>query len=270
MVQKSLKKPFSFEGIGIHSGQSVQVTCLPAAADTGIIFRRLDLAGKEVPVCPDSLKLADRCTQLHWNSVDIFTPEHLLAACAGLGIDNMAIEIDHAEVPIMDGSALSFATGFLDAGIQELSAPVTPFVITQPILVQEGDRYVIALPSPISYFSYVLSYPDTFIGSQTITASTAQFLSDIAPARTYGFEAEIQALLDRGLAQGGCLDNAVVIGKTGYLSELRFPDELVRHKTLDLMGDLWVLGRPILGHVIGVKSGHALNAQFVKELEKTG
>lgn len=266
MVQKSLKNPFSFEGIGIHSGQSVQVTCLPAAANTGIIFRRLDLAGKEVPVCPDSLKLADRCTQLHWNGVDIFTPEHLLAACAGLGIDNMAIQIDHAEVPIMDGSALAFATGFLDAGIQALSAPVTPFVITKPVLVQEGDRYVMALPSPISYFSYVLSYPDTFIGSQTVTVSTDQFLSDIAPARTYGFEAEIQALLDRGLAQGGCLDNAVVIGNTGYLSELRFPDELARHKTLDLMGDLWVLGRPILGHVIGVKSGHALNARFVKQL----
>ena len=266
MVQTSLKSACYFEGIGIHSGKQVLLKCLPAEPNTGIVFIRTDLRNQSILVSPEHVVPSSRYTSLREGSIEIRTPEHVLAACSGLGISNLRIEINAEEVPILDGSALLFVTEFQRVGLQTFSEVLSPLVITTPIVVQSGDASVIALPSDRPQFSYVLSYPQSFIGSQIVTTYLENFAHDIAPARTYGFYAEVQALLARGLAQGGGIENAVIIGEDGYLSELRFPDELARHKLLDLMGDLWILGRPIVGHVIGVKSGHALNATMVQQL----
>ena len=264
MVSQTVAAPCLFEGIGIHSGKVTRVRLLPAQSG-GIRFRRMDLGGRDLVVGPDGVRVSERFTLLEQDGVDVHTPEHLMAALANFGISHVVIELDGAELPILDGSALPFIEGIEAVGLADAD-PVEALVIREPIVVQDGEKWVMGLPAKTSQFSYVLSYPQSFIGTQMVQTGFEEFAEEISPARTYGFEAEVKALLARGLALGGSLDNAVVIGETGYLSELRFPDELARHKLLDLVGDLWILGRPIIGHVIGFKSGHALNAGFVKRI----
>jgi len=249
-----------FEGVGIHGGKRVRVRCLPALAGEGIRFVRVDLGRAVVRVDVRFLRSASRYTCVTEGGVEVRTPEHLLAACAGLGITDMTIEIDAEEVPILDGSALPFCVSFLRVGVVPLG-PLEPVVITRVIRVEDGDRFIEIRPSGRSYFEYRLSFPECFVGQQTarFCVEDGGFVDEVAPARTFGFYHEVKALLDQGLARGGSLDNAVVIGDEDYLGPLRFEDELSRHKLLDLMGDFWVLGRPILGDVIAYKSGHALS-----------
>lgn len=268
MNKKTIKRDISLEGIGIHSGRPVRLRLKPAPLDSGISFVRTDLGGKSFMLGPDAISHTNRATILREGDMEIRTPEHLLSACYGLGIDNLIIECDNAEIPIMDGSAKPFADALLNAGIEENDEVKRFMRLNAPVYITEGDKYMIAFPHPFPKFSYLLDYPGHFIGSQmaTFEFDPMVYTEQIAPARTYGFEHEVKALLDKGLALGGSLDNAVIIGETGYLNPLRFPDELARHKVLDMMGDLAVLDALVMAHVVGVKSGHELNMRLVKAL----
>lgn len=267
MIRKTLKKTCTLSGIGIHSGLQVELTLKPAAAGSGLCFFRTD-AQVCIPVHPTYLSSTARATLLENNGSFIKTPEHLLAACAGLGITDLLIEISGEEIPILDGSSLDFVNAFQSAEIVSIEGDIHPLIITKPCIVSEDGAMVIALPHPTSRYTYTLDYPHTFIGSQVSSweLSSDIFETEIAPARTYGFFKEVEALLKQGLARGGSIDNAVIIGDTEYMTPLRFPDELARHKLLDLIGDMAVLNRPIQGHILGIKSGHALNAKMVKFL----
>ena len=268
MTQRTLRGPCSFSGVGIHSGQKATLTCRPAPPDTGLVFVRRDQQSRQVPVIPSSLVEGNRATLLQANGVSIATPEHLLSACSGLGIHNLFIDIDCEEVPILDGSALSFVSQFIKIGIEEQEVDISPFVIQEPIVLQSETATLVGLPYAHTQFTYHLSYPDHFIGSQTCSFLLGEddYAQAIAPARTYGFLAEVEALRQQGLAKGGSLDNAVVIGEDDYLTPLRFDNELARHKLLDMIGDLACLGRPIQGHIVGIGSGHGLNKDLVLAL----
>lgn len=270
MIQTTICAPIDLKGVGIHSGELVAIRLLPASENTGFIFVRTDYDQHQIPVLPSSLHSTNRATILRYNNVQIATPEHLLAACYGLGLDNLIIEIDNEEVPIMDGSSEIFVAAIRKVGIKSQSIPTTIRNITEPIKLTDGDKAIIALPDKQFKLTYFMEYPDHFIGSQSFTLewSPDNFSLEISPARTFGFHKEIEALLAKGLAKGGSLNNAVVIGENEYLNPLRFPDELVRHKILDMIGDLATTGTKLTGHFIGMKSGHALNMALVKALER--
>lgn len=264
---KTIQSAATINGIGIHSGKAVSMTIRPAPVNTGIVFIRTDL-NQSIPVNPLTITPNARATILSSQNAKILTPEHLLATCFALGVFNLRIEIDQEEVPIMDGSAWDFMQLFETAGMIEQNIPIQPLIIQKPILLKESDMMILVLPSPHFHITFAIEYSHAFIGKQVLSLPITHqtFQSDIAKARTYGFYNEIKPLIEQGLAKGGSFDNAVIIDETHYMSELRYPDELVRHKILDLVGDLAVVGRPIHGHFIGVKSGHAMNAQLVKTL----
>ena len=266
---RTLLNPVHFYGIGIHSGKKVSLSLLPSKIP-GIVFRRTDQNGASLIASPQSVQPSSRFTLLSNEATIIQTPEHLLSACAGLGITHLCVDIDQDELPILDGSALFYVDMLQKAEIVPLSDPVSPVIIKTPLFVSHEGAKLFILPSDQPLFSYYLSYPNTFIKDQVshFNPQHDSYITDIAPARTYGFLNEVQALLDQGLAKGGGLDNAVIIDKDRhqYLAPLRFPDELSRHKLLDLMGDMWLLGRPVLGHIIGIQSGHFLNAQLLNRL----
>lgn len=266
--QKTIQSPIEIDGIGIHSGKNVHLKLCPAPDNTGIIFVRTDQTNKTIHVTPKNISNTNRATVLTENNITIATPEHLLAACYGCQIDNLIIEIDNEEIPILDGSALEFATLLTSNTPLIQSSQTTSLIITSPLKIEDNDSYIEVIPSETTQFSYTLNYPNHFIGSQEFSSNLTPelFINNIAPARTYGFLDEIQTLLDKNLAKGGSLDNAIVIGETDYLTPLRFPNELARHKLLDMIGDISIFGRPIQGHFIGHKSGHKLNTQLVKKL----
>ncbi|MGE4169256.1 MAG: UDP-3-O-acyl-N-acetylglucosamine deacetylase [Candidatus Margulisiibacteriota bacterium] len=262
MKQHTVAESFAIHGIGIHSGKANTCRVHPAPVGTGLVF---EVAGQAVPVRPDALAHTARATLLEKAGARVQTPEHFLAACYGLCIANLRVELDHPEVPVVDGSANAFVEAFVKAGLKNQETPWPEQVITTPGFIEDGDKKILFIPSSEPRFTYVLSYPDTFIGTQvaSVLDSPESFIQDIAPARTYGFYHEVAHLLEKGLAQGGSLDNAVIIKDDGYLNPLRFPDELARHKVLDMIGDFAILGRRIRGHVVGIGSGHALNAKGV-------
>jgi UDP-3-O-[3-hydroxymyristoyl] N-acetylglucosamine deacetylase len=266
MKQKTIKEKCIFKGIGIHSGKTVTMVVLPAQENAGIVFKRVDCVG-EILVSIENVSPANRATILQKDGVRVCTPEHFLAACYALGISNLIVEIDAEEVPIMDGSSLDFLNGFLKVGIVEQLAEIKAIILAEPIIVKDGEKQILALPDDEFKITYILEY-DNFIGTQInsfkITATT--FEKQLASARTYGFYSEVKALMERGLAQGGSFDNAVVIGENDYMNELRFSDELVRHKILDCIGDFAILGVPVKAHFIAMKSGHSLNHKLVREL----
>jgi len=266
MRKQTLARPVTFQGLGIHSGKTVTLSVEPNTGE-GLRFFRKDHDDHCIPISPSTLSSQNRATRFTHQGISILTPEHLFAALHACTITDADIYIDAEEVPIMDGSALAFFKGLSDAGTTPLSSQVDPIVISEPLTVQQDDALIIALPSEQTSFSYRLSY-DNFIGHQffMFTPHTDTFETEVAPARTYGFEHEIKALREQGLALGGSLENAIVIGEDHYLNPLRFENELCRHKCLDLFGDLWTLGRPIKGHIIGIKSGHALTMQMTQRL----
>src|SRR5512142_3362565 len=240
--QRTLKKRVSCEGIGLHSGKIVKMTIKPAPAGSGIVFSRTDLDGAEVQAIAANTAATSYATTLRQNSVSVMTVEHLLAAFAGLNIDNAYVEIDAEELPIMDGSARPFVRLIADAGIQPQEVPQPMLKVISPVFVREGDRQVAVWPAETAGISYFIDFNTPMLKEQSLQSN--------------------------GLAKGASLDNAVALGEDSILNEdgLRYKDEFVRHKILDLLGDMFLVGMPIIGHIVAHKSGHGLNARMAAKL----
>jgi UDP-3-O-[3-hydroxymyristoyl] N-acetylglucosamine deacetylase len=269
-LQQTIQAPVSLAGIGLHSGVPVRITLSPAGADTGILFRTPD--GTLVPALPDHVVDTRSATTVGAFGVKVRTIEHLMAAVSALGIDNLLVEIDAEEIPAADGSARPFVDLLHAAGRVRLRAPRQPLVITEPIRVGDESRWLQILPSDSLRISYTLDNRHPAIGLQVVSLAVTEesFVEEVAAARTYGFLKDVPMMRQNGLARGGSLDNAIVVGKRIVLNNsLRFADEFVRHKVLDLVGDLAILGRPVLGHVIGRNAGHALNHQLVLAIQES-
>jgi UDP-3-O-[3-hydroxymyristoyl] N-acetylglucosamine deacetylase len=268
--QATLKTTVSIDGVGLHSGHPVRAHFHPAPVDHGLVFLRREHADQPVPAELESASTFDYATTLKKGGVSIGTVEHVLAAAAGLGLDNCLIEIEGPEVPIVDGSALPFVRLFHAAGFERQDALVKPLALTQSVEVIRDDRRVLFEPDgPGLTITYEIDFPHPIVGRQemTFTLRPDEFATRIAPARTFGFAREVEELRARGLARGGSLHNAVVLDDTGIISgPLRFRDEFVRHKVLDLIGDLMLLGRPLQGRIHARKAGHALHIEFARAL----
>jgi UDP-3-O-[3-hydroxymyristoyl] N-acetylglucosamine deacetylase len=271
-AQRTLKRQISCAGIGLHSGQKVTLTLKPAAANTGIRFRRTDL-NVEIPASVSEVTGVQHGTVLGKAGATVETVEHLLAALTALGIDNAIVELNHPEVPIMDGSAAPFVYLILnEAGVKRLTAPRRYLKVLRPISLTDGDKRIALYPSDHFKVTYSISFDHPLLRhqSRTIRITEETFVEDIAPARTFGFLKEVEMLRQRGLALGGSLDNAIVLGETGVLNALRFEDEFVRHKILDVIGDLSLVGYPVVGHLVAHRGGHGLHTAFAaKILEET-
>jgi UDP-3-O-[3-hydroxymyristoyl] N-acetylglucosamine deacetylase len=256
-------------GIGLHSGQKVTVYLRPAAADHGIKFKRVDLGGVEIPAHVTHLGGRQQLqTGLVVGQASVETVEHLLAALRSMGIDNILVELNHREVPIMDGSSAPWVYMIDDAGVKELGVPRKTIQILRHIQVQQGDKRIALYPADRFKVSYTISFDHPLLRHQqkTMDLDERAFVDQIAPARTFGFLKEVEMLRQRGLALGGSLENAIVLGETAVLNPLRFEDEFVRHKILDVVGDLALVGHPIQGHLVVHRGGHALHTAFAAEI----
>ena len=253
-------------GRGLHSGAEVRVRLVPTAAESGIVFVRTDLGGTRIPALLDYAGPSFYATVLEKDGATVSTIEHLMAALYALQVDDLDVELDAAEVPILDGSARPFVEEILAAGFREHDVPRRYIHIVKPVTVTHDDKRISVHPCPEYRVTYAIDFDHPALGYQELTASlwrSDQFAEKLAPARTFTFEHEVEALRRRGLALGGSLDNAVVLGPSGILNTgLRFPDEFVRHKMLDLTGDLSLLGHPLLGHVVAYRAGHDLHARL--------
>jgi len=267
MRQHTIKKAVSFEGVGLHSGKPARVTLSPAPEDTGIVFRT---GADRIAAAPESVVNSHWATTIGKNGTRVQTVEHLLAAAAGLGIDNLEVEVDGPEIPAGDGSARPFVTLLAAAGRNQQSARRRPLTLPYPLRVGKGGRWIHIVPAPTFRISYTLDNDHPAVGTQVLSwapTSERSFVDEVAPARTYGFLKDLGLMRKNGLARGGSLDNAVVVGNRGPLNGLRYRDEFVRHKILDLIGDLALLGRPILAHVVARNGGHALNLELVLAIQ---
>jgi UDP-3-O-[3-hydroxymyristoyl] N-acetylglucosamine deacetylase len=269
MRQHTIRKAVSLEGVGLHSGKMVRVTLSPGPADSGIVFRVAE-HGDPIPAAPESVVDSHYATTVGRNGVRIQTIEHLMAAAAGLGVDNLDVRVDGAELPAADGSAKPFVQAMLTAGRAPQSARQRPIRIPHPIGAGNGGRWIQILPADTFRISYTLDNDHPAIGTQVLswTPTEESFVAEYAPARTYGFLKDLGFLRKSGRALGGSLDNTIVIGKSATLNGLRYRDEFVRHKVLDLIGDLALLGRRITGHVIARNAGHALNYELVVAVQR--
>jgi UDP-3-O-[3-hydroxymyristoyl] N-acetylglucosamine deacetylase len=269
MRQQTIRRSVALEGIGLHSGKRARITVSPAPPDSGIVFR-IGPDGQPIAAAPESVVDSHYATTIGRNGSRIQTVEHLMAAAAGLGIDNLAVEVEGTEVPAMDGSAKPFVGLLNAAGRTAQSARRRPITIRQPIHVGGGNRWLKIVPASEPRISYTLDNDHPAIGTQVLSwvPTEESFVNEFAPARTYGFLKDLGVMRKHGLALGGSLDNAIVVGNRGTLNGLRYRDEFVRHKVLDLIGDLALLGRPILGHVIARNAGHALNFELVVEIQR--
>jgi UDP-3-O-[3-hydroxymyristoyl] N-acetylglucosamine deacetylase len=271
--QRTLKNVIRATGVGLHTGDKVYLTLRPAAPDTGIIFRRVDFDQPvEIRACPHNVGDTRLSTTLVNGDVRVSTVEHLLSAFAGLGIDNAYVDVSAPEVPIMDGSAGPFVFLLQSAGVEEQNRPKRFIRIKRPIEVRDGDKY--ARFEPYNGFSveFCIDFDHPAFQDRTKRASmdfsTSSFVKDVSRARTFGFLRDIEALRQQGLALGGSLDNAVVVDEFRVLNDegLRYEDEFVKHKILDAIGDLYLLGHTLIGAFKGHKSGHALNNQLLRAL----
>ena len=268
-LQRTLKRSVSCSGIGLHSGKKVKLRLKPAPVDHGIRFKRLDLDGLEVSATAERVAGMNYATGLAQDTASVGTVEHLLAALVGLGVDNVSIELNQAEVPIMDGSAASFVYLVHEAGIQSQTSTRRFLKITRPISLSRGEKRIAVYPSDYFKVTYSISFDHPLLRHQSRTQCVTEnsFIEEIAPARTFGFLNEVEQLRQKGLALGGSLDNAIVLGETGILNNvLRFEDEFVRHKILDVIGDLALIGHPLIGHVVAHRGGHALHARFAQKI----
>jgi len=262
--QQTLRRQVSCAGIGLHSGTKVTLTLKPAAASTGIVFRRTDL-GVDIPASVDHVANIHYATVLGRCGATVETVEHLLAALVTAGIDNVVIELSQREVPIMDGSSAPFLYLIQEAGVRRLASARAYLKVLRPVSVANGDKHVAIYPSDHFKVSYTISFDHPMLRSQSRTTRITEqtFADDIASARTFGFLKEVEWMRQQGLALGGSLENAIVIGDTGVLNNaLRFDDEFVRHKILDVIGDMALVGHPIVGHLVAHRGGHALHTQF--------
>ena len=274
--QRTLKNVIRATGVGLHTGEKVYRTLRPAAPDTGIVFRRTDLAQPvDIPATPLNVGDTQLSTTLIKDGVRISTVEHLLSAFAGLGIDNAYVDVSAAEVPIMDGSAGPFVFLIQSAGIEEQNRPKRFVRIKRPIRVEDGDKYALFEPYDGFKVDFVIDFDHPAFASRTrratVDLSATSFVKEVSRARTFGFLRDIEALRQQNLAMGGSLDNAVVVDDYRVLNEegLRYEDEFVRHKILDAIGDLYLLGHSLIGAFHGYKSGHALNNQLLRALVAT-
>jgi UDP-3-O-[3-hydroxymyristoyl] N-acetylglucosamine deacetylase len=271
--QQTVARTVTCSGIGLHSGKPATLTLRPAPVETGIMFIRLH-NGRPVAVraAVSNLVPTELCTAIQVNGSEIKTIEHVLAALAGLEIDNVYVEVDAGEVPAMDGSAAAFVQLVRAAGIARQGRPQPYLKILEPIEVSDGARRVVIEPAASPRITYTISYPHPLIQTQTCAfeLSAASFAEQIASARTFGFLREVQWLWSKGLGLGGSLDNTIVLSEDGILnaSGLRFADEFVRHKVLDLIGDLALLGMPFIGHLTADRSGHAMHTRLVEQILK--
>lgn len=268
--QRTIKNLIPCEGIGLHSGKAVKMRIKPAPADTGVVFIRTDLGGHEIKAVAANTAAASYATTLSQNGATVKTVEHLLAAFAGLNIDNAFVEIDAEEVPIMDGSAGPFIRLIADSGIQTQEKTQALIKIIKPVFVREGNKQLAIWPADAPSISYFIDFNHPMLKEQSLQylPSEEEFLREVADARTFGFLNEVKTLQANGLAKGASLDNAVALGEDSVLNKegLRYKDEFVRHKILDLIGDFSLAGKPVIGHIVAHKSGHALNAQMVNKL----
>ena len=268
-AQRTLRRAITCTGIGLHSGNKVTLTLKPAPADFGIRFRRTDLGGLEIPATVQHLAGINHATGLSRDAGSVETVEHLLAALASLRVDNVVVELTQPEVPIMDGSAAPWVYLVNEAGVKRLAAPRRYLKVLRPISLTRGDKRIAIYPSEHFKVTYSIAFDHPLLRhqSRTMRISEESFVEEIAPARTFGFLKEVEMLRQQGLALGGSLENAIVIGDTGVLNNaLRFDDEFVRHKILDVIGDLALIGRPVIGHVVAHRGGHALHTAFAAQV----
>lgn len=275
LKQRTLKQTITTTGIGLHSGKKVTMTLKPAPANTGILFKRVDL---QPPVVidshPERVGETMLCTGLVTETAKVATIEHLLSALAGLGIDNLWIEIDAPEIPIMDGSAAPFLYLILSTGIQELDAPKRFIKITKPIEARKGDAWARLTPYAGFKASFEIDFNHPAVNATAqcleINFSSQAYASEVARARTFGFMRDVEMLRSRNLGLGGSLENAIVLDEYRVINPdgLRYADEFIRHKILDAVGDLYTLGHGIIGAFHGHKAGHAINNLLVRELLK--
>lgn len=271
--QRTLKNVIRATGVGLHSGEKVYMTLRPAAPDTGIVFRRTDFA-KPVEIKARAELVGDTslCTALVQNNVSIKTVEHLLSAMAGLGIDNAYVDLSTAEVPIMDGSAGPFVFLLQSAGIEEQNKAKRFIRIKKPVQVEEGDKWARFEPFDGFRVGFTIDFQHPLfqksVSSAEIDFSATSFVKEVSRARTFGFMKDIEQLRERNLVLGGSMDNAIVLDDYRVLNEdgLRYEDEFVKHKILDAIGDLYLLGHSLIGAFYGFKSGHALNNQLLRAL----
>jgi UDP-3-O-[3-hydroxymyristoyl] N-acetylglucosamine deacetylase len=271
ILQKTLAQAVSAVGHGLHTGEPSSVTLKPAPAYTGYVFRRTDLNNFEVLAAPQYVARVSYATTLMRQGVMISTVEHLLAALAGSHIDNCIIEIDSLEVPILDGSSEPFIEMIERAGTIELEAPRQFLRVLKRVEVAEGDRRMSISPAARFALSCLIEFPHPMIGTQRLEVeiSDGQFARHLASARTFGFLSEIESLRNQGLARGGSLDNAVILTPEGGILNregLRYTDEFVRHKMLDIIGDLALFGMPLLGHVEAYRTGHGVHTALVSRV----
>jgi UDP-3-O-[3-hydroxymyristoyl] N-acetylglucosamine deacetylase len=268
--QHTLKTSIYVTGIGLHTGIQVKVQLHPAPVNTGRYFVRTDLDPgiAKIPACIESLGQTVLSTELICAEATIRTVEHLLAALAGLGIDNVRIEVDGPEIPLLDGSAHEWVQAILAAGWEVQPEAQVSYTLEQPVTIQQGDAFVSALPATQTQFTYGIDFLNPAIGRQWHSIDLVDFATDIAPARTFGFAQEVEKLRASGLIKGGSLDNALVCGTQGWLNPpLRYSNEPVRHKLLDLVGDLSLLGAFPKAHIVAYKASHALHTQLVQRLD---
>lgn len=275
--QQTLAGEVEFEGVGLHTGRPARLRVVPAEAGAGLCFVT---PHGVVPALSAYRIESTRCTALAMGDAGVQTPEHLLAALYGCGIDNARVEIDGPEVPAADGSALPFVTAIMAAGIVRQEAPARVLRLTAPAWVASGEKQVIALPAGVLAVTAAIDFARPLAGPSVFTYATGlglghdreaaeRFARELAPARTFCFADEVAAILAAGMGAGGSLENAIVVSESGTSTPLRFPDELARHKALDLLGDLALLGARLAAHVIAIKGSHALHVAAVEEIRRT-
>jgi UDP-3-O-[3-hydroxymyristoyl] N-acetylglucosamine deacetylase len=267
--QRTVAKRVSCTGIGLHSGKPATLTLAPAAVDAGVSFVRMDL-GVEIPARNEYVADTTLSTNLALGSARVHTVEHVMAALHGMGIDNCRVEVDGPEIPILDGSAAPFVCLLREAGVQVQRAGRRYLVVEQPVEIRDGDRLARLDPAASFCIEFTADFGHPLITNQAfrVTITDRAFEREVARARTFCFRRDIERMQAAGLAQGGSLENAIVVDEFSILNPdgLRFPDEFARHKVLDAVGDLALFGLPVLGLLTAVKSGHALNQALVKKV----
>ncbi|OGP32104.1 MAG: UDP-3-O-[3-hydroxymyristoyl] N-acetylglucosamine deacetylase [Deltaproteobacteria bacterium GWC2_42_11] len=269
--QKTIREAAGCSGTGLHTGKPVNIRILPADEDSGISFVRTDIPGRPVIKAASENVVDTRlATTIGRGSVTISTVEHLLAAFYGMGIDNAIVEVGSCEIPIMDGSAEPFVNLIREVGMRAQRKPKKFIIIKKPIKVRDGKKVAILLPARDFKITYSITFEHSFLSGQSFSKmySDKIFINEICGAKTFGFLKEVEWLRSQGLAIGGSLENAIVIGDTSIINAdlLRYPDEFVRHKVLDCIGDLSLLGAGVIGHIIADKSGHSLNQRLVRKV----
>ncbi|QTO43791.1 UDP-3-O-acyl-N-acetylglucosamine deacetylase [Burkholderia latens] len=273
LKQRTIKSIVKTVGIGLHSGRKVELTLRPAAPGTGIVFSRVDLLTPvDIPASAMSIGDTRLASVLQKDGARVSTVEHLMSACAGLGIDNLYVDVTAEEIPIMDGSAASFVFLIQSAGIEEQNAPKRFIKVTKPVEIRDGDKFARLDP----YFGFKLKFTIDFrhpavdkTGQELeVDFANTSYVREIARARTFGFAHEVEMMRELGLARGGSMDNAIVLDEYRILNNdgLRYDDEFVKHKMLDAIGDLYVVGHPLLASYTAYKSGHGLNNALLREL----